>query len=109
VIFLPQKERTRIDQQKQEQSDQEEKAREAKEGLEICLSEADSSLEGSFIALCRDEVRISGGDNATCSAGTIEDKIGFMIASNLYDSLFKRILDKREKDRVECYKKYPQK
>ncbi|MDO8452086.1 MAG: hypothetical protein Q7S76_04435 [bacterium] len=109
IIFLPQKEQVRIDQQKQEQLTQEQKDRETKEAFDSCLSNADVSLESSFISLCVGEEQISGGNKASCSTGTIDDKIGFMTASNLYDRFFKRILDKRDKDRTECFKRYPQK
>jgi len=118
AIFLPQKERLRLEMQRQEQFDKELKEQEVKNEaekqanintllLESCLSEADNSLESSFISLCSDDERISGGDNATCSIGTIDDKVSFMTASNLYNSLFKRILDKRDKERNECFKRYP--
>ena len=120
VIFLPQKEQARIEQQKQEQLAEELKEQEAKEEaeqekrlnrllLDTCLNEADNSLKNSFISLCKDDGRISGGDEASCLAGTIDDNVSYMTASNLYSSLFKRILDKREKDKDECFKKYPQK
>lgn len=108
-----------MEQEKQNQLNEELKEQEAKEQaetqtqlnsqlLETCLSEADSSLENSFIALCRDDKRISGGDETTCSVGEIDNKISYMTASNLYDSLFKRIIDKRKGDKDECFKKYPQ-
>ncbi len=117
---IEKQQQVKIEQEKQERLAKELKEQEAKEQaetrvqlnsqlLEICLSEADSSLENSFIALCRDDKRISGGDETTCSAGAIDNKISYMTASNLYDSLFKRILDKREGDKDECFKKYPQK
>lgn len=86
-----------------------ERERQDQLALETCLGDADSFLENSFIALCRDDKRISGGDEASCLVGTVEDTISYMTASNLYDSLFKRTLDKREKDRAECFKKYTQK
>src|SRR3990167_1445349 len=75
AIFLPQKERLRLEMQRQEQFDKELKEQEVKNEaekqanintllLESCLSEADNSLESSFISLCSDDERISGGDNA---------------------------------------------
>ena len=77
--------------------------------LKNCLNEADNSLESSFIALCKDDIRVSGGNNETCLNGTLDIKISFMTASNLYNPLFKRILEKREKDKANCFKEYPQK
>jgi len=74
--------------------------------LDACLDEADSSLEDIFISLCKDNKQIGGDDGANCLKGTIDDKISYMTVSNLYDSLFKRIIDKREKERDECYMKY---
>ncbi len=103
----------KIEQEKQDQSAKELKEQEAKDqteqALNICLSEADNSLKNSFIALCKDDKRISGGDEVSCLSGAIDDKVNYMTVSSLYDSLFKRILDKREKDKAECFKKYPQK
>jgi len=102
-----------IEQKQQEQLDKELKEKQAKEeaeqALNACLRGADDSLKNSFIVLCKDDERISGGNETSCLMGTIDDTISYMTASNLYNSLFKRILDKREKDRAECFKKYPQK
>lgn len=107
VIFIPQREETKLEQQTQEKEKEQEKELLNKKLLEDCLSNADNSLKSSFIAICNDDKRISGGDNMTCSTGTIEDTINYMTASELYSSLFKRPLEKREKDRGECFKQYP--
>jgi len=103
----------KIEQEKQDQLDEELKEQKNKEQAEqllnACIANADNSLENSFISLCKDDERISGSDEANCLMGTIDDKVSYMTASSLYDSLFKRILDKREKDKAECFRRYPQK
>ncbi len=119
VIFLPKKEKTRIDQQKQEQLTKGLKEQEVKTEIEkqrnlnamllqICLNEADLSLRTNFTVLCGSDERISGGDKSSCSTDDTETVIGYMTVSEFYTTHFKRILDKREKDRGECFKKYPQ-
>ena len=97
-----------IEQAKQEQAAKNLQKQQAKDDLDVCLNRADNSLRISFVALCNGDKRINGGDKSICISGTTDDKISYMTASNLYDLLFKRILDKREKDRAECLKMYQQ-
>lgn len=115
VIFLPQRERAKLELQKQEQLAKEGESKEEAEKreqanrllLDLCLEEADKLAVDSFVRICKLDERISGGDKESCESGTTEDAISYMITTKSDFPVFKEILNKREKDRAECFKKYP--
>lgn len=103
VIFLPQKEEARLELQRQEH-----KAKlEQQKLLDFCLEETDNEAWKDFISICKDDERINGGDIETCEMGTVEDTISYMYASYLRETLFKGVLERREKAKEDCFKKYP--
>jgi len=109
VIFIPQKEQARIELERiKVELEQREKERN-KANLDICLTAAEASAKNSFVVICKSDKRVSGGDNKVCEMGTAKDVIEFMNASYLRETLFKGILEKLEKDKAECFKRYPQK
>jgi len=75
--------------------------------LDLCLEEADKVAVDSFVRICKLDERISGGDKESCESGTTEDVISYMVATKSDFPAFKGVLDKREEDRAECFKKYP--
>lgn len=88
VIFLPQKEQEKIQQEKQKNTAMEEKKTNEKLLLNYCLEDAEKSYNYNW--------------NKTCSTQRLEDECN--LPSNMADS----IDNYRKQQKDECFKKYPQ-
>lgn len=100
VIFLPQKEQARIDQQKQEQLTKELKEQKAKNEVEIllnsCLLDAENKWKnwGQQLSKKADECRIQGG--------------GICRTAEAFVEAFEKNDVQLKQDKDECFKRYQQ-
>lgn len=95
----------------QEENEREQKVLVNRSLLDSCLLSADTTATAGFSIICASDPKISGGTKKgeeACYTAPVEDALGYMAVSEFRDTHFKGVLERRNEDREECFRKFPQ-